>query len=222
MERSAGLDELKTILLEMAREVEKSLNCAVNALVDKDVDAADKAMAMDSGIDERESDIDNRVVSYLALHQPMAADLRFLMTAQRMTSELERIGDHTVNVAESAKRLASQDWSGYRDLAQMAKLTQSMLQDAIESYVEKNQTLARAILERDDSIDALNRSMTVQVIERIKAGKDSIELGLDIIRISKNLERISDLCTNIGEELVYYFSAEVLKHHTRHRPNTRG
>jgi phosphate transport system protein len=175
-------------------------------------------IASDDRINSFEIEIDNAVVDILALQQPVAGDLRLILTAQKISNDLERIGDHAVNIAESTLQLAKiAPKEPLMEIPKMADMCQSMLRDALDSFIHVSPDLARAVLKRDDIIDDLNRRMTTEVIELLQKNRKLIVGGLEVIRVSRNLERMADLATNIAEDVVFLAQARVVKHHAEEK-----
>ncbi len=198
----------------MGSLVEKNLTDALDAVLMNDSALASQVISSVGKIYQFEIDIDNGVVDLLALQQPVASDLRLILAIQKINNDLERIGDHAVNIAESAFRLVEtpQD-EPLLEIPNMAKIAKEMFQQALDSFIHLNAQLAQSVLESDDRIDSLNRGMNAQVIKLIKKDQKSIEGGLELLRISRNLERVADLTTNIAEEVIFHTQARVVKHH---------
>jgi phosphate transport system protein len=208
------LESLKTTLIRMGSVVEEQSKSAVKSVLEEDVALAERVIASDDRINSFEIEIDNAVVDILALQQPVAGDLRLILTAQKISNDLERLGDHAVNIAESTLQLAKiKAKQPLIIIPKMAEITLTMLRDAFDSFVHVSPELAQAVLQRDDMIDDLNRSTTARVIEILQNDKRTIEWGLEIIRLSRNLERMADLTTNIAEDVVFLAQARVVKHH---------
>lgn len=208
------LESLKSNIIKMGSAVEQNLIDALDAVLKGDSTLASKVISSDGTINNFEIEIDNGVVDLLALQQPVASDLRLILAIQKINNDLERIGDHAVNIAESAYRLTekSEDES-LLEIPNMAKIAKEMFQIALDSFIHLNPQLAQNVLESDDRIDALNRGMNSQVIKSIKKEQKNIEWGLELLRISRNLERVADLTTNIAEEVIFHTQARVVKHH---------
>jgi len=212
------LESVKTTLIKMGSAVEENIIHAITAILERDEALAKKVIANDDRVDTLEIDIDNAIVDMLALQQPVASDLRFIIAAQKINNDLERIGDHAVNLAESAITLMKyKKLESLLEIPQMVPATKMMLRYALDSFILLDSQLARQVLETDDRIDDLNRSMTTQVIELLKSDKKMIEPGLALIRISQNLERVADITTNIAEDVIYYTQARVVKHHAEEK-----
>jgi phosphate transport system protein len=208
------LNNLKGTLERMARLSEESLLYSTRALLEEDKSLAEKCFSNERMINNLEIDIDQGVADFFALFQPVAIDLRFMLAIQKINNDLERIGDHCINIAQSAISLAGfRQKNGLLELPKMIAVGQAMLHDACESFFTKNLQLARTVLETDDIIDELNRANTREAIQLVKTDKTTIEMALELLRISRNLERIGDLSTNIAEEVIFHVQARVVKHH---------
>ena len=208
------LELLKSNVIKMGSLVEQNLFDALDAVLNDDATLASKVISADGKINQYEIEIDNGVVDLLALQQPVASDLRLILAIQKINNDLERIGDHAVNIAESAFRLVeTPQEEPLLEIPNMAKIAKEMFQQALDSFIHLNPQLAQSVLESDDRIDALNRGMNAHVIKLIKKDLKSIEGGLELLRISRNLERVADLTTNIAEEVIFHTQARVVKHH---------
>ena len=208
------LESLKTALIKMASVVEENVSAAVQALLKDQKELAQKVILSDERINSLELENDNAVIDLLALQQPVASDLRFILAAQKINNDLERIGDHAVNIAESAEMLAkTHEAQPLLEIPRMSEIARGMLKDAIDSFITLDPKLAQSVLERDDNVDDLNRRMTDEVVEKVQVGKMTIQVGLELIRVSRNLERVADLTTNIAEEVIFHTQARIVKHH---------
>ena len=208
------LEGLRTSLIKMGTMVEESFRLAVKAVVEHDRSAAQGAVVADERIDMLELEIDNAIIDLLALQQPVAKDLRFIIASQKLNNDLERIGDHAVNIAQSALTLAElSGTASMGEITQMLGIVGRMLRDALDAFIRLDSVLAEEVLQVEDRVDDLNRSMAKTVIGAIKANAMSIETGMELARISRNLERVADLSTNISEEVVFLAQARVIKHH---------
>jgi len=165
-------------------------------------------------VDALELEIDNAIVDMLALQKPVASDLRLIIAAQKINNDLERISDHAVNIAQSAQTLTlSAPLPSLLHIPQMSEMTRAMLRDALDAFLHLEPDKARAVCKQDDQVDDMNRSNAREVIGFISAKTLPVEEGLDLIRVSRNLERVADLATNIAEEVVFLTQARVMKHH---------
>ncbi len=208
-----SLEELLSALSEMSAHVDGVLESAEESLNNHDASKAEGVFSGEKEIDQDQNKLDEMILDFIALHQPVASDLRQVLSAQDIVVDLERIGDHAVNIAESAVRL-----SGLRTppdllkLPEMALQARSMVGDSVKSFLTRDPGLARKTIARDDRMDALNREMTRLVIDAIKEDRELVETGLELIRISKNLERIADLSANIAEDTVFLVEARTARH----------
>jgi phosphate transport system protein len=208
------LESIKTTLIKMGSVVEENINFAIQSLLEHKSELAQRVIDGDNRVNSLEIEIDNSIVDLLALQQPVASDLRFIIAAQKINNDLERIGDHAVNIAESSLSINKEGMVGtFLEIPTMAQTTKQMYRNALDSFILLDPKLARTVLESDDQIDEMNRSMTNEVIELIKSDKRSIESGLELLRISRNLERVADMTTNIAEEVIFHTQAKVVKHH---------
>ena len=208
------LESLKTILIKMGSIVEENITNALQALLDRNESLAQKVFENEERINTLEIEIDNAIIDLLALQQPVASDLRFIIAAQKINNDLERIGDHAVNIAEAAEKLcAIPDVELLEEIPMMADITKIMLKDALDSFILLDPAKARLVLKTDDQIDDLNRLVVRRIIELVKSNIPTIEYGLELSRVSRNLERVADLATNIAEEVIFHTQARVVKHH---------
>ncbi len=213
------LESLQTTLIKMGSQAEEALRLSLHALMEHDVETARAVIDNDARINSLEIEIDNAIVDLLALRQPVAGDLRTILAAQKINNDLERIGDHAVNIAESALTLSARPTTeSLLDLPRMAAIVRQMMHDALDAFIHRESSLGTKVLEQDDLIDELNRSMASQVVQLMKADQGTIEAGLDLLRVSRNLERVADLATNIAEEVIFIAHARVVKHHAAEYP----
>jgi phosphate transport system protein len=207
------LSHLKERLLLMAARAEALINTAIEAVRTKDAAMAEHIFALDREIDRMEIDIENEAIALMALHQPMGGDLRFLVGAIKINNDLERIGDHGVNIAQSALKLAGEpDITPLVDIPQMSELALAMLRDSLESFIAGDYEKAREVCRRDDQVDSLKRHVLVKLSMIMGEKPETIGRGIELILVSRNLERIADLATNISEETIYTVQAKVIKH----------
>ncbi len=208
------LDTLQERLLEMAGLVERLLQKAAAAAVARDPSVADEIGAADDRVDELELEIDERVVELLALQQPMASDLRRIIAISKLANDLERMGDHAVNIARAARRLSeTHPLPEIRELREMADITLEMVSDALAAYVAQNVAGAITVCETDDRVDDLRRSMYRILVTHMLEDPKRITGALELLLISQNLERVADLATNIAEDVVFLVEGRSIKHH---------
>lgn len=207
------LDALQERLLEMAGIVERLVSDASKAVLERDRSVAARAIETDHRVDEIEIEVDEMVMELLALHQPMASDLRHIVAANKVSNDLERMGDHAVNMAKAARRLAdTQPLPEMRELEEMAQITREMLSDALAAYVSRNSGTARMVCVTDDKVDDLRRSMFRILVTHMLEDPKRISGALELLLVSQNLERIADLATNIAEDVVFLVEGRTIKH----------
>jgi phosphate transport system protein len=208
------LESLKTSLIKMGSLVEEAIAASVKAVFQQDEELAREVIDGDDRVNALEIEIDNAIIDLLALQQPVAIDLRLILAVQKINNDLERIGDHAVNIAESALSLAKTSRSEQLlEIPKMVEIAQSMLRNALDGFIHQDPKLGKSVLEQDDLVDELNRKMAKDVLESMKHDQKAIEVGLECIRVSRNLERVADLATNIAEEVIFMAQARVVKHH---------
>ena len=208
------LSDLKAKLLTMSGEAQDALGRALEALLKRDGDLAVQVIAGDRTIDSIELDIEEQVIDLLATQQPMGRDLRLLMSAMKIANDLERVGDHAVNIAQSAERLLSARLIAPEpELLEMARQARSMLSGALDAFVRGDAALGRDICRRDDSVDGLNHSVFRILLTHMMEDPHIIGAALDLVLVSRNLERVADLATNIAEDVVFLVEGKTIKHH---------
>lgn len=217
------LRDLKQGLLEMSERAESLVEMSVDALRRLDVAKAESVIAGDHVMDALELDVERLAINLLALQQPMARDLRFIISAIKISSDLERVGDHAVNIAHSAIRLAEHPAEFVPDLEleEMARRARTMLSQALDAFIRADGALGRAVCAMDDEVDALNDSVFRIVITHVLENPARISAALELFLVSRNLERVADLATNIGEDAVFLAEGKQIKHNfegTRARP----
>ena len=212
------LESIKTTLIKMGSVVEENFAFAIQAVLEHNNSLAQHVIDTDNRVDSLEIEIDNAIIDLLALQQPVASDLRFIIAAQKINNDLERISDHAVNIAESALTLHKyKKPESLLEIPKMSASTKLMLRHALDSFILLDPHMAQSVLETDDQIDELNRTMVSEVIELLKSDKRSVEADMELIRISRNLERVADMTTNIAEEVIFHTQARVVKHHAEEK-----
>lgn len=209
------LEGLETSLIRMASIVEESIGLSVNAFLGRDETLARKVIDGHERVHALEIEIDNAIVDLLVLQQPVATDLRLILAAQKINNDLERIGDHAVNIAESAVSILTASQLEPLLIPEIADIAQAMLSNALDGLIHKDPELGGKVLAQDDEIDELNRKMVGAVVQLMKTDQQMIETGLQLIRVSRNLERVGDLATNIAEEVIFVTLGSVVKHRPR-------
>jgi phosphate transport system protein len=208
------LQQLKTRLLEMGGLAEDRVRSIVQALVERSSPTVDRVLAGDGPINRLHIEIDSRCFKLLALHQPMAVDLRAIVSAVKINTDLERVGDLAVNIAEAVKRyMRHPPVKELIDIPRMADIAQRMLRDALDAYVRRDTALAQAVLNEDDELDALKTQVFRELLTHMLQDPSTIEPALDLILISRHLERIGDHATNVAEDVIFMVSARDVRHH---------
>jgi phosphate transport system protein len=208
------LAALNRRLLAMSEKAEALVELSVDALLTKDEGKAEAVIANDSELDSMEVELEAAALELLALQQPMARDLRFIVSAIKVTSDLERVGDHAVNIAQAALRLISQQTTIQPDpeIEDMARRARSMLGDAIDAFLRADGALGRDVCARDDQVDALHESVFRILLTHMMADPRTINPSIEYLLVSRNLERVADLATNIGEDAVFLAEGKSIKH----------
>ena len=213
------LDDLKTKLAAMAGLAEEAVRGAVDALLERDAEKARLVVDRDEAIDDLEIEIEERSVKLLALQQPMASDLRLVAMAMKVSNDLERVGDHAVNIAQTVQWLAEAPlFPVVPEIEEMVRLSTLMLNDSLDAFVRGDTTLAREILKRDDRVDELHENTFRILLTHMMEDPRKISAGMDLLLVSGNLERIADLATNVSEDVIYMVDGRIVKHHAENRP----
>jgi phosphate transport system protein len=208
------LEQLKTRLLEMGGLAEERVRTAVASLVQRDAEAVSLVLHGDGPINRLHIEIDNRCFTLLALHQPMAVDLRAIVSAVKINTDLERVGDLAVNIAEAVVRyMRHAPVKELIDIPRMGTIAQSMLRDALDAYVRRDTALAQSVLDCDDELDGLKTQVFRELLTYMLQDPATIEPALDLILVSRHLERIGDHATNIAEDVIFMVLAKDVRHH---------
>lgn len=215
------LETLKNRLLDMSSKAEELLDLSVDALLNRDADIAERVLAGDAEIDQLEIEVERLAIALLALQQPMARDLRFIVGAIKISNDLERVGDHAVNIAQATLRLIESDDKAFLgiapEVAQMARRARQMLGDSIDAFIRADGRLGRAVCAADDEVDALHESVFRVLLTHMMESPTTISPSLQLLLASRNLERVADLATNIGEDAVFLAEGKQIKHHFEDR-----
>ena len=212
------LETLKSHLVAMSGIAEESVRLAVEALLDRDLEKAQDVVIRDEKLDDLELAIDDLAINLLALQQPMAKDLRFITAAMKIGNDLERVGDHAVNIAEELEFLMkASPMPMLPELEEMARLATEMLSDALNAFVMGDSKLAREVVQRDDRVDDLHENNFRILLTHMMEDPRRITAGMDLFLVSGNIERIADLATNVAEEVVFFVEGRTIKHHAEKR-----
>ena len=222
MERERPFDEelslLKEKLLRMASMAEESISLAVNCLKERKEELAQDVFKREDEINLLDIEIDDLCMKLFALRQPMAVDLRFITAAMKIGTDLERIGDQAVNIAERALALLKVPLlKPLIDIPRMAAVAQDMVKDAIRAFINKDAELARQVCQRDDEVDNYNDQIFRELLTYMMQDPSSIKRAVDLILVGRHLERIADHATNISEDVIYLVKGKSIKHHCEKR-----
>jgi phosphate transport system protein len=207
------LEGLMERLLWMGGLAERAVHQSIHAVLDADEKLAQNVLAEENAINELQIEIDDRVVQLLALHQLMAADLRFVLAVSRINNDLERIGDQAVNIAQGAQRiLRHPQVKPYVDLPRMSELAEQMVRDSLNAVVRRDLELAKTVLSRDDQVDALRDQIFRELLSYMMGDSSVVFPAFELILVAKNLERIGDHATNIAEDVIYIVVGKDVRH----------
>ena len=208
------LEALQGRLLEMGGLAEERVRAALQGLVSRDAALINKVLSGDEPINQLHIEVDNRCFRLLALHQPMATDLRAVVAAVKINTDLERVGDLAVNIAEASNRyIGHAPVKQLIDIPLMGDIAQAMLRDALDSFVKRDTDLAHRVLNEDDRLDSLKTQVFRDLLTHMLRDQATVEPSLDLILVSRHLERIGDHATNIAEDVIFMVSALDVRHH---------
>lgn len=208
-----AMDQLKVRLLDLGTRVEENLREAVYALNERRAPRAQMVMDSDDVIDELEVEVEEECLKILALHQPVAIDLRFIVATLKINNDLERVGDLAVNVAERTLFVSEHPPANVDlDFQAMSTKAQWMLKHSLDALVDRDLDLARRVCSADDDVDDMNREMYTHIQAAIRENPDHIEVLIHLLSVSRHLERIADLATNIAEDVIYMIEGEIVRH----------
>jgi phosphate transport system protein len=211
--REEEMRNLKNMLLKMASLVEQSIKNSVRSLTERDSKLAHRVINEDQIINTYDVRIDEECIRLLALKQPMGRDLRFITTAMKITTDLERIADNAVNIAERALELNEEPLlKPYIDIPRMREVAQGMVRDAINAFVEEDKHLAMDVIMRDDEVDDLNEMVLQELMFIMTQDPSTVSRAMKISYVSKYLERIGDHATNIAEMVIYMVEGKIIRH----------
>lgn len=207
------LDALKKQLVYVGSLVEEAINFAMIALLDRREEISEQVINSDSRIDAQEIEMEENCLKVLALHQPMAGDLRFIVSVLKVNMDLERMGDMAVNIAQRAKYLSRQDPLGATiDFELMVEKVRNMVRKSLDALVNLDTVTARQVVAADDEVDELNKQMFDVLQDMMRKDATLVERAVDTLSASRHLERIADLATNIAEDVVFMVDGEVIRH----------
>jgi phosphate transport system protein len=207
------IERVKKGILALSAIVQDQVQISVRALLERDANLAQQVEQRDREIDHREVEVEEECLKILALYQPVAVDLRFIVAAMKINNDLERIGDLAVNIARKAASFAEgPEMQIPFDIAGMWDKTQSMLRDSIEALVNMDGALAADVCRRDDEVDRIKYEIRVAVEELIRREPERVRPLLRLVAVSRNLERIADCATNIAEDVIYMSEGRIIRH----------
>lgn len=207
------IESLKKKILAVSAVVEESIARSIAAVIKHDAALARQVAEGEEEIDEMEVDVEEECLKILALHQPVAVDLRFVVAVLKINNDLERMGDIAVNIAKRAEYLATFPKLDIpAELEEMARRTQTMVKHSLDALVESNTELARQVCAADLEVDQYNRTMYVLIQEQIRSNPDQVDRLLNLLSVSRHLERIADLATNVAEDVIYTVEGEIVRH----------
>jgi phosphate transport system protein len=216
------LAKLKNQLLDMSGLAEDLVTRSLQALRDRDGELAQEVIRRDNDLDAIEVAVDDACIHLLALQQPMARDLRLITMAMKISNDLERVGDHAVNIAEAVRHLAEQPiYLEFPEIEEMGRLATEMLSDALDTFVRADAAGAREVCRRDDRVDALHNSLFRILLTHMMEDPRRIGASMSLFLVSRNLERIADLATNIAEDVVFLVEGRSIKHGAERSPDER-
>ena len=216
MERHADqeFDALKQDLVRMATLAETAIGKAIQALLLRDVEMAEDVVRSDEAVNRLELAIDERCLRMLALYQPEASDLRFIAMALKINNDLERIGDQAVNIAQRSLELFKEaTLKPFIEIPFLAQLVQAMLKHSVDAFVHRDAVLARSVCQQDDQVDALDDQIFRELLTYMMQDPRAITRAVNLILVSRHLERVADHATNIAEDVIYLVEGKTIKHH---------
>jgi len=217
------IEKLNNQLLSLGAQVEESVRLAVKAVERRDGEMAARVIDGDSDIDRKEVDLEEECLEILALHQPVAIDLRHIIAVLKINKDLERAGDLAVNIADTAMHLSGKPRMEIPNLYfEMAEKTQMMLKDSLDSFVNSTVEAAYEVLSKDDEVDRMKHTLHKQFEERLTVEPDIIQSLIHLFLVSRHLERIADLATNIAEEVIYMVTGEIVRHGSKDKDADKG
>jgi len=211
-----GLDDLKQKLLAMGGMAEQAVERAVRAYQSRDLSLCEIVLRDESKINAAERDVDEMSIDLLAMQQPMAIDLRFIVACIKINADLERVGDQAVNIAERVMDLVTRPDPGLNvDIPRMAQLSISMVRDALNAFLTADVNMAQSVLERDDLVDNMNREI-FEAVDHAMGKVEGIHRNLlDTLIVARNLERVADHATNIAEDVIFWVRGADVRHHAQ-------
>ena len=216
------LEALRGRILKMGGLAEEMIQYAVKVLTERDPAHLDVVRVKEDEVNALHIEIDDLCIKLIALHQPAATDLRLIAAALKINSDLERIGDQAVNIAETGTWLAKLPRMTLYDIPRMVELATAMLKDSLDAFTRGDVELAKSVLQRDDEEDRLKAATFNELVALMQSDASAIQRGLDVILVARNLERIADHATNIAEDVIFMVLAQDIRHHRSETPQASG
>ena len=208
-----AVENLMQRLIALSARVEESVRLAIEAVKQNDSALAGQVIDMDDSIDQEEMDIEEECLKILALHQPVAGDLRTIVAALKINNDLERIGDLSVDIAKHALKIIRGDAVSHSfDFSEIFSRVRGMLKNSLDALIRMDAAIANQVLEEDDRVDDLNRKLCTQVLGAIKTDPEKADTLIQFMHVSKRLERIGDHATNMAEDLIYLVTGDIVRH----------
>lgn len=214
---SKEINKLKKMMSELCTAVEESMKIAIVSVINHDAKLARKVIEHDKEIDNMEIELEEECLKILALHQPVAIDLRYVIACMKMNNDLERIGDLSANIAKNAVVISDMEYVEAFErshLELMMRRSQKMLQDSLDALFEMDEELANAVRDSDDEVDELNKKMHIDINNAIQKYPEKVEYFIRLLVVSRHIERIADYATNISEDIIYMINGEIVRHDT--------
>jgi len=207
------LDRLRQHLLELGALVESAVRKAITSLRERRLEVARLVIEGDGEIDRREIELEEDCLKALALHQPVAGDLRFIASCLKINNDLERVGDLAVNIAERSEELAREPAVAFPEhLLEMSEMSARMVRQSLDAFVSEDAVAARRVCAEDDQVDEFHRATVTELQSVMRADGDTVDRAMRLVSVSRNLERIADHATNIAEDVVYMVEGEIIRH----------
>jgi len=218
-----GLEDLREKLLRMGGFAEQAVERACQAYIDRDLNRCHQVLENESIINAAEREIDEAAFDLMAMQQPMAVDLRFLLAVVKINADLERVGDQAVNIAERVMDMVELPTVELPvDIPRMATAVSAMVRRALESFVEGKAELAQAVLEMDNVVDRMRDEAFIVLVKKMNTSPDATRQALDALLIARNLERVADHATNIAEDVIFWVRGDDVRHNVSPEPSTQA
>ena len=211
---SLGIKNLQKLIINVGTLVEENINDCIESLKTKDIQLANSIIEKDDLIDEKEIEVEEECLKILALHQPVAIDLRYIISVLKINNDLERIGDFAVNISKRVKTIIESEVSEIPDeILHMSKYLSKMLKLSLDALIDKDEKKAREILLLDVEVDKYHSKLFIKSEHQMNENIGSIKYNIQLLTISRYIERAADHCTNIAEDVIYMISGEIVRHH---------